>query len=79
MEILMYSEYSTIKAAIRLLSGNEIPEESPVTKQEAIQRAIERAMISDAPKIPGAIICKMSEKEREALKECSSKDWNHRI
>ena len=80
----MYSEYSISKAAIRLLGGESEKKEIQLTPQEVISRALQKAgecaaHLKYVENKPGALIQSMSEEEREALKNCSSKDWNHRF
>jgi hypothetical protein len=80
---MSYSEYSISKAAIRLLGGESEKKEIQLTPQEVISRALQKAAeastgIRCVENKPGALIESMSEEEREALKKCESKDWNHR-
>jgi hypothetical protein len=56
----------------------KLPNEK-ITKEEAVSKILEMTVTHDAPRIPGALIKKCSEKLREVLKTLTSEDFNRRI
>ena len=74
----MYNDYSIVKAAVRLLGGQEPPKVTP-TPQQAIDSLLEHAALYNGPNVPGACYKSLSPEVKEVLEKCDSKDFNRRI
>lgn len=74
-----YGEYAQRRAALHHLGVKE-KNEKRYTKQEAIEYALNMASgLYTFPRIPGYVVQHLPDEVKKVLKECSEKDWNHRI
>ena len=52
---------------------------SNLEKQEVIEKLLMMIVLSPAQNKPGELIKKLTDTEREVLKECTAEDFNHRL